>query len=156
MKRKKASRGVLIDVALLLLCLLCVTTCLSSGILAKFASRAADTETARVAGFAVSASAKQDPDDPLKYSVTVKNESETAVEYSLELVFDRDITGIIKVTVNGHEYEATAANGSRIIIPALGTLATGSKSKTVELVFTAGNLTEPIDFDTFVRFEQVD
>lgn len=157
MKRKKASKGVLIDVALLLLCFLCVTTCLSSGIMAKYASRATDSRGARAAGFAVSAHAEQDPDDPTKYTVMVESESEVAADYSLELVFKSEIKDILKVSAGGRIYEASAEDPVRITIPKLGTLGAGKHSKSIVLTFIVdGVVAEPIDFVTYVRFEQAD
>jgi|GEM_PF-5710594 hypothetical protein len=156
MKRKRASKGVLIDVLLLLVCLLCITTCLSSGILAKYTSESAGNAGARIAGFVVSATAKQDENDPLKYSVTVESKSEVAVSYSLELVFDAPVKDTVTVTVNGHEYAAEDSADDRIVIPALGVLGAGESTAEITLEFKAEGVTAPINFDTFVRFEQVD
>ncbi|MBO4879299.1 MAG: hypothetical protein J5544_03490 [Clostridia bacterium] len=153
MKRKKTSKGILIDVALLLVCLLCITTCISSGILARYTTGANGRDGAKLAKFSVSASAEPDPNDPMEYSVTVVNGSETAVRYSLELVFDQPVEGIITVNVNGKEY---GASGNTISLPALGILGAAGKTEQIELSFTANNLTVPINFDTFVRFEQID
>ena len=89
----------------------------------------------------------------MKYSVTVVNRSETAVRYSLELIFDQPVEGIITVSVNGEKY---GASGNTISLPVLGILGAAGGTEQIELSFTANNLTVPINFDTFVRFEQVD
>lgn len=156
MKHKKASKGVLIDVALLLLCLLCITTCLSSGIMARYTTKADGAENARLAKFAVTADAKLVDEEKMEYKVTFENESEVAVRYSLKLTFDTasDLAGIVKVKIKDAEY---SANGNEILINDLGTLApNGSSSIAFNLVVEEGAIASDIDFETIVRFEQVD
>lgn len=154
MKHKKASKGVLIDVALLLLCLLCITTCLSSGIMARYTTGASDKANAKIAVFAVKATAEPSKDDPMKYTVTVQNESETAVRYSLKLMFSDNAPGKVSVKVGDKTYPV---NGTELDIENIGTLGVGSAPKVIELELVANDMIdEDITIEAFVRFEQID
>lgn len=157
MKRKKASKGILIDVALLLLCLLCITTCLSSGIMARYTTNAGASKNGRTAGFAVSAKAEPIGEDAMEYRVKIRNESEIAVRYSLKLTFDtdKDLTDIVKAKIDNTEYGIK--NGNEILIENIGDIAFGRDAViTFNLIVEDGAIDSDIDFETIVRFEQID
>lgn len=165
MKNKKASKGILIDVALLLVCLVCITTCLSSGIVAKYVSRTdASAETGRSAGFDVSVSASDTTttlslDQPVAdYSVKLSNHSETAVTYSLIITFEDDVTDLITAKIGDREF-GPDGSGKIICLDSIGVIQAGKDadvafSLVVDNAFING-LTE-IDFNTDIRFVQVD
>lgn len=165
MKNKKASRGILIDIALLLVCLVCITTCLSSGIMARYISRTdANTEKGRAAKFDVSVSASDTTttlsldQHEAEYELTLSNHSETAVSYSLIITFEDDVTDLITAKVGDREFHPDSS-GKVICIDDIGVIQAG---KDVDAVFSLivnnafiNGLTE-IVFNTDVRFVQVD
>ncbi|MBR4635951.1 MAG: hypothetical protein IKO51_06250 [Clostridia bacterium] len=164
MKNKKASRGILIDIALLLVCLVCITTCLSSGIMARFVSRTDSADKARAAKFDVSVSASDTTatlsldQNTAEYSMKISNHSETAVSYSLIITFENDVTDLITAKVGDREFHPDSS-GKIICIDDIGVIQAG---KDVDAVFSLivnnafiNGLTE-IVFSTDVRFVQVD
>ncbi len=173
MKRKKASKGILVDVAMLLVCLVCITSCISSGILAKYATGTKTKDLGRPASFKVSAVRTSGDDEAeitddrsyAEYEVKVTNDSETAVSYDITLYFSEEIKGIVTVEFGGETYGATDEDKKTIEIKNAGTLADGGAYDTVTFklvvdldAFTASfeSGEANIDFDTMVRFTQID
>ncbi len=174
MKRKKASKGILIDIALLLACLMCITTCISSGILAKYTSGGNGNKSAKIAGFSVSASGSpnnnvveiDDEHSSAKYDLVLTNESETAVRYDIVLKFDVDVNNKITVKYDDIEYSTVTDDNKTIKITNAGTLdanLTGSKTVNFDLIvdldgFSAQseNGEDFVNFDTIVCFTQID
>ena len=174
MKRKKASKGILVDVALLLLCLVCITSCISSGILAKFTTGSQSANTSRTARFSVSATKKTgeedseitDDNNSVGYEVEIKNDSETAVYYDIVLHFNMSVVDIVSIEYNNNTYEASSDKdeGTSITIKNAGQLASNaSATSSFELSVDLEKFTEAvtsgeatIDFDTLVCFTQID
>ena len=173
MKRKKASKGMIVDIAMMLVCLVCITSCISSGILAKYTTGTRSNDLGRPARFSVSA-VKTDGEDnaeitddgnSVDYKVKVINDSETAVSYDIILTFNMDIYGIVSVKFGEDTYEASEAEKHTITIKDAGVLAMGETDENVmfTIVVDLNQFTESvesgeadIDFDTMVVFTQID
>ena len=164
MKSRKAKKGILIDVALLLLCLMCITACISSGILAKFASESGGNASARIAKFDVSASLSGNGEpvvisgnEPPDYTVTVSNNSESVVSYSIILKFSGDVSDFIQgARVNDTFYQFDKT-GNMIVMNDLGYIRGGEASYCdFSLIMNSVVGGAEISFETMVRFTQVD
>lgn len=166
MKSRKAKKGILIDVALLLLCLMCITACISSGILAKFASESGGNASARIAKFDVSASLSGNGEpvvisgnEPPDYTVTVSNNSESVVSYSIILKFSGDVNVsdfIQGARVNDTFYQFDKT-GNMIVMNDLGYIRGGKASDCVfSLIMNSVVGGAEISFETMVRLTQVD
>jgi uncharacterized repeat protein (TIGR01451 family) len=181
--RNKQSRKVNIPftIAVVLLCLLTFSVYLTSGMLARYTTRASFSDSARVAKFTVGATGstgtmafeykngafvpKQGSTN--QYTLTVSNASEVAVRYNVVV---ENLPAYVTATVSGTEY-TVPDGGNSITIPTTGDLAAGSTSAEMTITFgiTAAyldNLTPTtntlvatdtaIDFDALVRIVQID
>lgn len=179
--RNKQSRKVNIPftIAVVLLCLLTFSVYLTSGMLARYTTRASFSDSARVAKFTVGATGstgtmafeykngafvpKQGSTN--QYTLTVSNASEVAVRYNVVV---ENLPAYVKATVSGTEY---TVSGNSITIPTTGDLAAGSTSAEMTITFSItdaylDNLTpttntlvaedSAIDFDALVRIVQID
>lgn len=170
MKKKKATKGILVDVGILLVCLLVVSTCLTSGIFAKFISSAKNiASTSHVAIFDVGASSNDsnveiDTSEWSKgFKVKVTNRSETAVRYSLKLVFENDVNGIVaaEITVGTETVQGVYEGNNTIVWTDLGTMAQGAASVELPLTITISrdHITQAevnYNFNAIVTFTQID
>ena len=113
MKRKNRVSKIL-SVAGVLLCLVMVTSYFSSGMLARYVTRANGDDTARIAALKVSAETVEKTDAATAftrtYEVTLKNDSDVAVRYEASPVLElpEGTNEAPKITVDD---EALAADG---------------------------------------------
>ena len=160
MKRKKTSKGILVDVALLLLCLMCITACISSGILAKYTQRTAGADSTRIAKFDFDITPPQNSDlrldenNKVDYTFCVKNNSEVAASCSIILKFD--LTSCTGITAKIGE-KAGDQDGNEITISDFAVLAPNETvSKTITIEVDPVLYDKPIDFDVVIRLTQAD
>ena len=176
MKNKKVN--IPIRIASVMLCLVLFSLYMTSGMLAKYTTGGKGKIDSRVAKFNVTAADRGEseyvfdqatvtPDGYGNYSVTVKNDSEVAVRYTIILRFNKDkpdyltITPIENVTVSYDE------NDKKVVMLTGGDLIPKSSAVTKTIKFgvdydefvdgvTLGQQTETISFDTIVRLTQID
>ena len=159
MKHKKASKGIFVDVAVLIVCLAIATSCLASGMFAKFVSKGGGNDMARVASFNVNATMNDDGgEDTLtrSYKINLTNRSETAVRYTVTLTFETDVSEIVTAKLNGIEVEP-CPDGTTFVWENAGTVPANTASAEVPLVLVIDDPTAggTYDFNVNVSFEQV-
>ncbi len=172
MKNKKVN--IPIRIASVMLCLVLFSLYMTSGMLAKYTTGGNGKIDSRVAKFNVTATdageneyvfdqAKQQPDG--SYLVTVKNDSEVAVRYTIILKFDRAIPGYLEITGDG--FEVKYEDDRKVARLEGGDLIPNNDTVTKKITFgvnydefvdgvTLGQQTETISFDTIVRLTQID
>lgn len=104
--------------ALILLLLTMVTTHYTSGLYARYSSTAYGADTARVAAFDVSFVLTKNEDDT--YALTVSNDSEVSVKYSIIVEMDPHLSVAIGddvKTIEGSETFVTFENASWTLTP---------------------------------------
>ena len=99
MKHGKVSKGIWLDIGILIVCLAVITSCLSSGMMARFMSTAAGGDKAHAASFNVSASFVEKEmtvgeTETAVYTLRLENDSKVPVSYSVTLVFGTEYDGI--------------------------------------------------------------
>ena len=115
MTNKRPSAGFLYDAALLLVCLALLSSCIASGLLAKFTSAGNDADRGRVAQWTARASAGSlleilpSGDGILTYPITITRNSESASTCDVTIVFDEDMSAIIE---NPHIGSVTPVEGA--------------------------------------------
>lgn len=160
MKHKKASKGIFVDVAVLIVCLAIATSCLASGMFAKFVSKNAGADLARVASFNVDAIMSGGTEDTnvRNYTITLSNNSETAVRYTVVLTFNKDVSGIVDPKLNENA-GTSSSDGTTTTFTwtNVGVIPPKHTPIKVPLVIEIINPTAggEYDFDVSVSFEQV-
>lgn len=153
--RRRSSRrigvgGILLRVALVLLCLVLLSVYLMKGLYARYQTTGSGSDSARVAKFDVVVSGM--PSDTIQvicnnyngdtgvYTFTVTNNSEVAVEYDAKLTYTHDVD-YIKAKIDGTAvgWLDTSTQG----FPNVGVLAPGA-DKTHTLTLT-------VDWDMFTK-----
>ncbi|MBR6109583.1 MAG: hypothetical protein IKQ36_07580 [Clostridia bacterium] len=161
MKHKRSTKGIWLDVGVLIVCLAIITSCLSSGMFAKFATRADRLkDSAQIASFNVSAvlrnaSASIDG-GAAEYELTLGNNSEAAVYYSVTLDFGPSAKGLaVRI---GSKIASVDDNGT-VTFERVGTMAPGRTNVTVGITVSRGEYAggeETFDFTANVTFTQID
>ena len=160
MKHKKASKGIFVDVAVLIVCLAIATSCLASGMFAKFVSKSVGADLARVASFNVDAIMSGGTEDTnvRNYSITLSNNSETAVRYTVVLTFNKDVSGIVDPKLNENT-GTSSSDGTTTTFTwtNVGVIPPKHTPIDVPLVIEIINPAAggEYDFDVSVSFEQV-
>lgn len=101
----KAKLNIPMCAALVLLFLTMLSIHLTSGLYARYTATSTASDSARVAKFAISGTengtvaVSSHADSNEKYQMTVRNESEVAISYSLEFVFLEDVTDWLELTL---------------------------------------------------------
>ena len=171
MKNKKVN--IPIRIASVMLCLVLFSLYMTSGMFAKYTTGGNGKGNGRVAKFSVTATdageseyvfdqAAVQPDG--SYAVTVKNDSEVAVRYTIILKFDRAIPGYLTITP---AEDVTVSNDKKVVELTGGDLDPQSPEVTKTIKFgvnyddfvdgvTLGQQTETLSFDTIVRLTQID
>ena len=114
----KAKLNIPMLAALILLLLTMVTTHFTSGLYARYFSDGFGTDTAKVASFDVTCEVENLGNDI--YSLTVINQSEVAVEYSIVVAMDAHLSATIgeeEKTITGSDTAVTFENTSWILDP---------------------------------------
>lgn len=193
MNRTRKHSGILIDVVLIGVVLAVFSSFLAAGIIAKFRTVGSDASNARVATFSIDAARSDENNvsyvltggtfvpgsESNDYTLTIANNSETAVRYFVELVFGEGVSEYVQV------YHVTEGDDPVLIAPVDGkiilegsALVAGTSSVTETFTFAVdatkvplsiyGGLTPDtnnplkstdsvaIDFDALVRFVQID
>ena len=104
--------------ALILLLLTMVTTHYTSGLYARYSSTAYGADTARVAAFDVSFEMASNEDDT--YTITVSNDSEVSVKYSINVTMDKHLSATIgneEKTIEGDASTVTFENADWTLVP---------------------------------------
>ena len=139
-----------------------ITSCLSSGMLAKFMTKASGRDSAGVASFNVNASFANnemtvDDNGRAVYKLELENSSKLAASYSVTLNFGEGSDGI-KVTIG--EITAAVKDGSAVFenVGTIGPEADGPIELTVQI--DAGSIESDaeteIAFTADVTFTQID
>ncbi|MCR5808087.1 MAG: hypothetical protein K6G56_00840 [Clostridiales bacterium] len=164
MNRRKASGGIFVDVAVLLFCLAIATSCLVSGIFAKFAASSGTAGAkARIASFNVGAEL-----DRSDYSVDLvngntyderkiflTNSSEVAVVYSVKLVFNKKVDDFLKPTLGAKQGEPNT-EGSVFEWKNVDVIDPGETAEEILKLVVDGTPSETeYDFQVIVTFTQV-
>ena len=174
MKNKKVN--IPIRIASVMLCLVLFSLYMTSGMLAKYTTGGNGKGNGRVAKFSVTATdrgkseyvfdqAAVQPDG--SYAVTVKNDSEVAVRYTIILKFDRAIPDYLKITPAEDVTVSYDENDKKVVELTGGDLDPQSPEVTKTIKFgvdydkfvdgvTLGQQTERLSFDTIVRLTQID
>lgn len=175
MKNKKPTKGILVDIGILLVCLLVVSTCLASGVFAKFITSVTGAkDNGRIAGMNVDVTSADDlaaleikPGAWTKtFTLNVTSASEVAVRYTVELRFDGEIVPGLTAKLGPNADSMTEG----VIVPAenkivwkdLGTIAAGGPSVPLILEFSfdsiVGAAVTEVDYDfaAVVTFTQID
>lgn len=164
--------------AFILFILTLISMHLTSGLFARYTVTATGSDTARVAKFDVQAGVGENitmdctlGTDPGKYSITVKNNSEVAVRYSITVDFTEQIPGTaLMVTLDG---ESGTMSNNTLSFQNCGELVPNAEEKNHNLEFTMTNWShvtsrenggvrgEPnatweLDFNVTVHAEQID
>ena len=114
----KAKMNIPMFTALILLLLTMVTTHYTSGLYARYSSTAYGTDAARVAKFDVSFNLRDNEDGT--YTVTVNNNSEVSVKYSVIVEMDKHLSAAIGddvKTIEGSEKFVTFENADWTLAP---------------------------------------
>ena len=147
MNKRKRNNGIVIDIALLLLCLAVFSSCLASGMFAKFVTKApSNAQTARVATWDITAARAEGETDPTTlvyesgmfdgtgtFTVNITNASEVAAKYTVEFVFPDNVKEYVKVT-HGDDTEPITPVDGRIIVEG-SALAAGNGTATETFTF---------------------
>lgn len=169
MKNKKSSRGIFVDVAVLPVCLVIASSCLASGMFAKFVSSSGiESESARVASFNVGAKLDQtaytvDLNDKteggktVSYTVELSNKSDAAVSYTIVLTFNDEVKDFIAAELDGKSAQADES-GEVFVWENAGTLDphTLSKSLVLKLIIDGAPEDGEYNFNVNVTFTQID
>ena len=167
MKHRRSTKGIWLDIGVLVVCLAIITSCISSGMFAKFVTGSGvGKDTAKVASFNVSAKASGDPlvladedDAKAAYTLTLNNDSDVAVRYSITINFvEGNKADGLKVKIGSHE--SKVENGSARI-ENIGSMAPGKMNEQVVITFLRGDDfsgTEELSLDFYanVLFSQID
>ena len=176
MKNKKVN--IPIRIASVMLCLVLFSLYMTSGMLAKFTTGGNGKIDSRVAKFSVTAADAGEseyvfdqatvlPDGYGNYSVTVKNDSEVAVRYTIILRFKEDKPDYLLITPVGDATVSYDENDKKVVKLTGGDLVPKSSEVTKTIKFgvdydefvdgaTLGQPTETLSFDTIVRLTQID
>lgn len=126
--KAKSKPNFFLRAALALLCLVLISAHFTSGLYARFTTRANGTDQSRIAAFAVTAALGRGETDR-DYTIQVLNRGgETAVSYSLEIALAEGVTveQIPSIALEGEE-KAFSEEG-KLLLPDLGILAPGADS----------------------------
>ena len=171
MKKRRSSKGIWIDIGVLIICLAIISSCISSSMFAKFVTKAGSAkDKAKIASFNVIA--KLDPASPeaptladvgstAEYELVLNNKAEVAVSYSVTFEFAKEAAGL---SVSVGSKEGKVDENGMVAFPDLGTMDPKG-SKTLTVTVTRGEdyqLPEDasedliLDFTAKVLFSQID
>lgn len=141
MGKNKAKVNIPICLALILLCLTLISIHMTSGLYARYTASATATDSVKVAKFDVSGSLGKNvtvncqQGNSGTYVLTVTNNSEVTISYSICVVFAEEVPGDkLKVTLDAAA--ATSENDTTKTFTNVGTLAAETVSQPLNLVFT--------------------
>ena len=157
----------MLKLAVILLCLVLITTHFTSGLYARYISRSSADTSARVALWKVGAKegkpaltidcSSSDLDD--EYEITVTNNSEVAVKYGIVVVFTEALKSGITLKMDETKVPTTT-NRKEFVFTDVARLNSGNASAKHILTFTANSNDVEEDhsytFSVKVDFEQID
>lgn len=177
-RREKGRANIPLLIAALLICGVLLSMYFTSGVLARYTAEGSGNDAARVAIFNTSLERKAEESDAVlsyiypvavnvsdednSYTLLVKNNSEVAVRYTVELRFQNDVPAYLTV-----EGGTVSEDDAKIITLSGGELAPNSDvvSYSIEFGIDLDKFTEDadglsasaeLDFDAFVKFVQID
>ena len=172
MKHRRSSKGIWLDIGILIICLAVITSCLSSGMFAKFVTGAESLkDQARLASFRVVANLRTQTETPAlttdegssaEYVIELENKSDVAVKAALTLDFSSEAAGLSVVVKNvkGTALPAGTVDEHGVVSFAdIGSLAphsSGSVTVTVSRGEYQGSAETIFDFAAKVLFSQID
>lgn len=100
--KKKFRLGFFQTAAIVLFCLVLITTHFSSGFVARYTTKSSGTDNARVAAFTVDAELNASTEEANCYIISIHNNGETAVSCSVEISLKESQSALIQnVSLNG-------------------------------------------------------
>lgn len=169
MKSKKRRGGIMLDIAVLILCLAVATSALASGMYAKFATKASSGSPLKAGVASLNVDAGLDKDaftvdlndggsNTGEYLISLDNGSEVAVKYTVVLNFDADVSSFITPKLGEKKLIGASADGMEFKWTDFGSLDPDQTGISVPLYLEVGD-NAPDDtygFTVEVYFEQVD
>lgn len=169
-KNRHDGRFILMCVCITLLCATLISGHWASGVFARYSSDGTATDKAYVASFKVEALGEESRYLQLslggtaRYAITVENQSEVTVDYSVVLAFDIEITDWLEITIDGNG--PTRSDGRQLEWDNVGTLNVGDSEVLTLVITTSAAMPEQLagadsdsyedgfGFQPFVIFEQ--
>lgn len=171
-QRKYSLHTIIFGIALILFCLVIISTYMMSGLYARYRSAGDSPDGARVAGFSVDAKWTDDIVIDVtsikggSYKLTLTNQSEVAVRYGLTLTFANDVSSFMQVKLNG---TTGTFDGNTVKFENIGELpANAASSDTAILTFeitsvdaftkpaTTGTYEQTYSFNALITCTQID
>ncbi len=139
--RKKKNVNIPMRAALILLCLTLISIRLTGGLYARYTAMAGGDDSARVAKFDVQVSLSDgiqlsNAQKSGEYTITVTNNSEVAIEYTLVLSFTEAVPSGLSAELDGN---IGLVEGSSIKFPAKSSLAPGVSSNSHTLTLSVAD-----------------
>ena len=148
MNGKRRNRGIIIDIALLFLCFAVFSSCLASGMLAKYTTgKQADPDNARVATWDITAARAEGETDPTTlvyqsgsfsgdgtFTINITNASEVAARYTVEFSFPENVKDCVQV-IHGSDTAPITPDADGKIIVEGSDLVAGNGSATETFTF---------------------
>lgn len=167
MTKNRSKRGIMMDVAVLIVCLAIATSCLASGVFAKFTARTESAAGSRTAAFTVDASlnASQysvdlaDSSTTGEYVLTMSNDSETAVNCTVTVTFNEPVGDFLTAKMKDRTADT---DGTVYTFANIMTLEAGEDAlETLSLIvdparYAARQTSAAFDFTVKVTFTQID
>lgn len=169
MTRKKSGQtNIMLRIAMLLLCMVIISTYFTSGLYAKYTVSKSGSDTARVAKWDVSATGGKPAlaidcstsvmEDT--YQVTVKNTSEVTAKYDIVVTFTQALPTNLSVNLDGNQTATLSSDRKVMTFSNAGQLASvnASKTHTLHFVADATKVEEDLsyDFQVSVNLVQID
>lgn len=174
--------NIALRLAAVMLVMVCVSTWMLAGLLAKYTGYGEGTDIGRVAAFHVITEGTPDTQNvdastgatpSGSYVITVTNKSEVAVTYSTYITLSEAIPEWLQVQLNSKVYDQISDDKKTLYFYNTGVLGLtdADRSETVPLTFTVTNPEEmannsqadegmdyskTLDFDVYVNFVQID
>lgn len=174
MSRRPDKVNIPMVVAMILLILTIISVYLSGGLYARYSASAGASDSARVAKFQVSGSAGDNvtincrSTETGTYTITLGNQSEVAVEYEMEVVFQEAVPeDKLEVTLD-EEAGIWSEDGTTLTFSHVGTLGPGAGDRTHHLSFqvldwsyvtedaSGEEIQKTLDFTVNITAEQID
>ncbi|MBR2310752.1 MAG: hypothetical protein IKA47_09515 [Oscillospiraceae bacterium] len=157
--------------ACVLLCLTLITTHMTGGLFARYTVTATGSDEARVAKFDVKSKIDKtevaiecEPDGEGEFQLTVTNQSEVAVRYTVSLNFYEELPSGVTVKLDGQE-GTISDSGTTFSFTGEKVLAPGESSDAQKLTFSVSDFTKDLTggsvqiertFDLDIYAEQID
>lgn len=144
----------MLGLAGVMFCLVLITTSMIGGMFAKYSASGTGSDEARVAGFDVKVTGQDNVTcevtalQPGEFNLTVENDSEVAVSYSIRVeIYENAGCGVRVILDNDNtkKLEFPANKNNTLEYPGVGSLAVGAEAATHTLTF------EPLDWTKITK-----